>query len=300
MDKKKKVATLKALDICGGVGGWAAAARGLPVHIVAAIDFAEDCCQTYRYNFPDVEVLCDDVLRFDFTRFQGVDIVLGGIPCEPISVTKHRCWKTTDLSQWHALLDKILAVCSSLSPRFSALENVVQMRWHLPPLTPYQIIDASYFSGQSRRRMFVGDFPKPSPNGDAGLRLRDYLEPGPHRVTRQTLACEPSKSLRYARNLKRVLDPDSKCPCVTTSGSRHPPGMVIPAGDRERLMTLREAARVQGFPEDFIFVATERRAWKMVAQAIPIPVGRAILTAMCLQHRGPAAERGCIQNCVKT
>ncbi len=42
----KQASHLLAIDICGGAGGWAIAARGLPIKIVAAIDHAEDCCAT--------------------------------------------------------------------------------------------------------------------------------------------------------------------------------------------------------------------------------------------------------------
>jgi site-specific DNA-cytosine methylase len=42
-------------------------------------------------------------------------------------------------------------------------------------------------------------------------------------------------------------------------------------------------ASLQGFPDDYVFVtnSSARRALKMIAQAIPIYVGRAILKAIC-------------------
>jgi site-specific DNA-cytosine methylase len=53
-----------------------------------------------------------------------------------------------------------------------------------------------------------------------------------------------------------------------------------------RHLEWQEAAALQGFPEDFVFVASQSRASKMIAQAISIHVGRAILQAVCR-----AAER---------
>lgn len=48
-----------------------------------------------------------------------------------------------------------------------------------------------------------------------------------------------------------------------------------------RVLEWQEAALLQGFPADYIFAAIWSRTWKMVAQAIPIQVGKAILKAIC-------------------
>jgi len=57
--------------------------------------------------------------------------------------------------------------------------------------------------------------------------------------------------------------------------------MIETPGGHLRRLSLQEAAAVQGFPEDYLFAAAEQRAWKLIAQAIPIYVGRAILKATC-------------------
>ena len=51
-------------------------------------------------------------------------------------------------------------------------------------------------------------------------------------------------------------------------------------------MDWQEQAIVQGFPEDFSFVGGLQRTQKMLGQAIPIYVGRAILKAIYLQKGG--------------
>ena len=52
-----------------------------------------------------------------------------------------------------------------------------------------------------------------------------------------------------------------------------------------RVLEWQEAAALQGFPPDYIFAASWSRAWKMVAQAIPVQVGRAILQATVAEAR---------------
>jgi site-specific DNA-cytosine methylase len=46
---------IRAIDVCAGGGGWAVAARGTPIRIVAAFDHDEDCLATYCFNHPGVE-----------------------------------------------------------------------------------------------------------------------------------------------------------------------------------------------------------------------------------------------------
>jgi site-specific DNA-cytosine methylase len=275
---------LTAIDICGGAGGWAIAARGLPIRIIATIDRAEDCCATYHYNHPQVEVICADLLNIEPTRFAGVDVVLGAVPCEEISVARHGCGilKNSDLHDWHTLLDGSLACVEKIGPRFWCLENVQQMRRHLPPLTPYVIMHAAEFSGQARTRIFVGKFPTVRPLGD-NTTLSDYLLPGPYTISPKTLAATRiSHRQWYEKDTKRLLRLDRKSPTITDFGSRHSRGFCVAMEDgRERTLQFTEAAAIQGFPSNYVFVCSLSRAWKMVAQAIPISLGRAILRAMC-------------------
>ena len=53
--------TLRAIDLCSGAGGWACAARGLPIHIELAVDFWPVACRTYQLNHPETRVLCADL-----------------------------------------------------------------------------------------------------------------------------------------------------------------------------------------------------------------------------------------------
>ena len=271
---------LRAIDICGGAGGWAIAAKGLPIEIVAAIDFAEDCCATYRYNHPGVDVIRDDVRNHDFSNYESIDLVLGSVPCEEISVARTNKPSSPEaMADWWKLLDKVLEAVETIGPQFWCLENVQQMKKHLPPMTPWVILDSTHWSAQKRKRIFVGNFPLPAPNGDAPKSLQSSLLPGPYLVQARTLECHKIRRRQwYEKGFKRLLNTEKPSPTITDFGSRHSRGFCIRLADgRERALQFCEAAKLQGFPEDYIFVASQSRAWKMVAQAIQIDLGRAIL-----------------------
>lgn len=277
---------LNAIDICGGAGGWAVAARGLPIRIEASVDFAEDCCNTYRYNHSEVSVACEDVRAHNFAKYTDVDLVLGAIPCEEISVARMNMPTSPEaMEQWRELLSNVLCAVEQISPRWWCLENVIQMRRYLPPLTPQMILDSSSWSGQRRRRIYAGKFPRPTCDLYARKSLSDYLVPGPFIVQEKILACtETTRGQWYSANKKRVVDPDSPSPTVTDFGSRHSRGFCIAMPDgRERSLQFTEAAQLQGFPSNYTFVASQTRAWKMVAQAIQIDTARAILKGILVE-----------------
>lgn len=272
--------TLKAIDICAGAGGWAIAARGLPIEIVAAIDFAGDCCATYQYNHPEVNVIQEEVRDHDFTKYESIDLILGSVPCEEISVARMNNPPSAEaMCDWWKLLDKVFEAVEAIKPRYWCIENVPQMKKHLPIMTPWVILDSSYWSAQKRQRIFVGNFPLPDKNGDRSKSLSSCLLPGPYLIQANTLACHKiSRGQWYEKGTKRIIYLDKPSPTITDFGSRHSRGFCIRLPDgRERSLQFCEAAKLQGFPEDYVFVSSQTRAWKMVAQAIQIDLGRAIL-----------------------
>ena len=163
---------LRAVDICCGGGGWACAARGTDVEIVYAWDRWDRALKTYEINHPSTQIdqldCSRDLPDAKTMKYLGINVVLGGIPCEWLSVFRNS-WnpknkvKEAELVENRRLLDNVLAWAKELDPIFWCIEDVAQIIRELPPLTPFQIIDSAKFSPQSRKRAFVGEFPAPEP-----------------------------------------------------------------------------------------------------------------------------------------
>ncbi len=308
---------LRAIDLCGGAGGWAVAARGLPIRITHAVDWWPPAVRTYRLNHPEVLVIRADCREIPL-KPEGFDLVLGGIPCQWLSHLRSiglgNPPKPEEIERERALLDSILGWVKQLDPPYWCLEDVKQILTELPPFTPYHVIDAQQFSGQRRVRAYVGDFPRPKPAMEGDPRLaRDYLRPGPHRVHPKNLDRFVSRHNTWqSKDNVYPIEADRKFPTVVTVGSRHdsksvvlhPKGMAIrPAakfptvlnqhrhdaehavldesGTYRRQVEWTEAALAQGFPEDYVFVGNQSDVSQMVANAIQIDTGRAILKAIC-------------------
>ena len=80
---------LRAIDLCCGAGGWACAARGLPIEFVAVVDLAADALEAWRQNHqpfhPHCRLVNQDLRGRPGSRGEElgrIDLIVAGIPCE--------------------------------------------------------------------------------------------------------------------------------------------------------------------------------------------------------------------------
>jgi site-specific DNA-cytosine methylase len=298
---------LKAIDLCCGAGGWACAARGLPIDFVAVVDWAEDCLETWRQNHQRHHPRCERCL-VDLSSPEGrerienigelgpIDLVLGAIPCEELSVARGgKRPSPKQMAKLHELTDAVLADVRRLSPRWWAVEDVIQIEKHLPaPIecgwtVPFRRIEAADFGPQRRLRTFLGVFPDPVPDPAAPRIIGECLLPGPHQgvpdIERYEVLKPGHNQGRVGNGGVRVLDCDQSSWTVVgvlDRGSRQRRQWMIKMPDgRLRRLDWRELARAQGFPDDFVFAACNNRTQNMIGQAVPIHLARAILAGIC-------------------
>ncbi len=292
---------IRAIDLCGGAGGWACAARGLPVDIVLAVDLWGDACKTYQLNFPDTAVYQADVRDPDVQAIilercpEPVELILGGIPCEWLSPYRrlHKV-KEHELDAQLATLDSVLALVQRLGPRWWCLEDVSQLAGQLPAFTPYMVLNSAEDSPQRRKRLYVGKFPPPRRGRNRSL-AASCLRPGPYRIGKRLAAREFSTHATFTGRTALPICARKKAPTVIDQSSRHDAeyGVVaphLPGGKRQ--LEWQEGARLQGFPEDFVFYGSPTSVGKMVGQAIQIDTGRAILEAIVEEKGKTLRTRG--------
>lgn len=239
--------------------------------------------------------------------FEGV--LVGGPPCQPFSIASNQRFNKSgenfkrtgfEHEKNGNLLFDMLWFISKIRPAAFLMENVEGLNdvdggeqlqkalknlsgWGYTVAAPF-VLDAAHFQvPQHRRRLFIcgsrlgGEFihPKPSYNlvpSEAALRrsLRGVAnhEPREHK---------PESLLRYRildygqrDHLGRVdrLDPCLPSKTVIAGGTKgggrshlHPH---IP-----RTMTARESARLQTFPDDFVFLGPSARQFTQVGNAVP-------------------------------
>lgn len=304
---------IHAIDLCCGAGGWATAARGLPVSWRAVADLDPICLEVWRLNHgaahPDcarVEADLSTDAGIDAVRRavagQPVDVVVGGIPCEHVSPLRGATpLRNGQLESWHSLIDYVLALAFELRPRAWCIEDVINIEPHLTaPIelgrsVPFRRIDAADFGPQRRLRTYIGRFPDPEPDpARAAATLADCLLPGPHRgllfPERYQAFARGRDAARVGNDRVRALDPADKCPTVfaaLTRGDRQRRCWCVREGGAVRCLSISELARAQGFPPDYLFAAQHSRMEAMVGRAIQVDLGRAIWRAIVAEARGP-------------
>jgi site-specific DNA-cytosine methylase len=269
---------LRAIDVCAGAGGWAVAARGLPINIVAAFDREADALKTYALNHPGTETILCDVVTHNFAKWKGIDLILGGIPCEQVSAFRaiHKT-KSPEIDGLAKLITRCLSLPKLLRAPHWCFEDVCQLEKHLPILTPHFIVESASFSPQRRRRMFVGSLP--CPNGGADERVLEHaLRRGPYRIGGRLYGRTPSVNFNNKPRSFYPWMPHKKSPTVFTLNSRRDAEGAVKFREHWRQLEWQELAALQGFPDDYIFCGSPSRVTKMIAQAVQIDTARAILS----------------------
>lgn len=282
---------MRAIDLCCGAGGWACAARGLPIKIELAVDFWEPAAKTYELNHPQTQVLCGDLRDKKLIRkvqklAKGVDLILGGIPCEWLSVYRALSpVQASEVEGERALLDAALGLVRKINPPWWCLEDVIALTKELPPFIPWQKINSRLYSAQRRKRVYVGWFPEPKHQNCQAL-LKDHLRRGPFRIGTRAFGRNPVLRRSFTATEALAAHADRKAPTVAAHSSRRDAELVVvdgklPGGTRQ--MEWQEMAGLQGFPEDYLFYGSPTDVGKMIGRAVQIDTARAILEGIVRQ-----------------
>ncbi len=159
---------MKNMDLFSGAGGLALGLRDAGWDTVAAVEVDPSAAQTFRKNFPEVEVLEERIQGVDFTRWRGkVDIISGGPPCQPFSVAGRQQASNDPRNG----IPEFIRAIEEARPYAFLLENVAGLAtarhrpyllWILNQLVSlgyhvnHGVLDAAEFGvPQRRRRLFI-------------------------------------------------------------------------------------------------------------------------------------------------
>lgn len=300
---------LTALELCAGAGGQALGIEAAGFEHVALVELSPHACKTLRHNRPEWNVLQEDLNTFDATPYAGVDLVCGGLPCPPFS----KAGKQLGSDDERNLFPAAIRIIGQTLPKAVMIENVRGMldavfvdyreslRRQLAELgyiTEWKLLNASdYGVSQLRPRVvFVAlrndvstDFSWPLPQihtaPSIGELLYDLMasdgwqgaklwkqranEIAPTLVGGSQKHGGPDLGPTRARRAWESLSVDGRG--IANS---------VPAPDFVGLprLTLRMAARVQGFPDVWEFAGGKTQAYRQIGNAFPPPVAAAVAT----------------------
>lgn len=291
------------LGIIGGFEYLGKKYKKLPFKIVHASDYDKAAVDTYNKNFNHNAVCCD-VRELSSNSLPDCDIVLGGFPCQSFSTVNPT--KNTNDARANLYKEMLRIISDKLPVAFIAenvkgmmtLEKGMIMKRILSDFesigynVQYKLLNAAdYGVPQRRERVFIVgirsdikqefSFPNPlhsenSTNPWIPLnKIVTKLNIAESKYYFSKRAVEGMKSAKP--NMKRGLFQDLNKPCLTITShlakvslnSRDPVLLVNPQEELYRRFTVKEAAGIQSFPEQFDFPVSDHQAYKQIGNAIP-------------------------------
>ena len=299
---------LNSIEICAGFGGQALGLEMAGFHHVALVEYEKDYCDILAKNRPCWNVLCEDVKNFSGLSFRGkIDLFAGGVPCPPFSIAGKQLGSADERD----LFPEAIRLIGEIMPRAVMLENVrgflspsfdeyrhfilsqienlgynVQIKllnacdFGVPQLRPRVVIvgirkdikkDFTYPSGNKSQTKTVSDTLADlmGANGWLGLETwkKQATDIAPTIVGGSKKHGGPDLGPARARKAWAELG-------INGAGiADYPPEKDFVGMPK---LTPRMVARIQGFPDDWKIAEKKTKACRMIGNAFPPPVAKAV------------------------
>lgn len=112
---------MRAIDLFSGAGGLSLGLRMAGWDVVSAVDYDSAALDTHAHNMPGVEHYWGDIRDVSFKKYRNsVDLVAGGPPCQPFSVSG----KQLGNDDLRDMVPEFVRVVDEVKPKAFLLENV--------------------------------------------------------------------------------------------------------------------------------------------------------------------------------
>lgn len=301
------------IDLFAGVGGIRLGFQNNGGRTVFSSEIDKFAQKTYRINYG--ECPSGDITKIDPKEIPDHDFLLGGFPCQPFS----QAGKGLGFEDARGTLFFTIAeIIKEKRPKAFMLENVKRLRTHdggktlktilaiLDELGYYvptpQVLNAYHFGvPQNRQRIFIVGFDKsllpddfneyvfPTGHIDPATCVKDILQDEvPEKFTISDKLYQFHLNRREKHKAKgngfgfSLFDENS--PYTNTIVARYyrdgQEALISQDGKNPRMLTPRECARLQGFPDNFIIPVSNTQAYKQFGNSVCVNVIDAIAKSM--------------------
>lgn len=313
------------IDLFAGIGGIRLAYQNLGGKCLFTSEWNNPAKKTYEANFGEVPF--GDITKIPENEIPKHDILLAGFPCQPFSIAGvskknalGRAHGFLDETQGTLFFD-IARIIVSKRPKAFMLENVKNLVSHDKGKTfkvisktlrelgysiHFKVLDSKHFVPQHRERIIIVGFDNKIFDGKELFEFPKLPEPS-HTVN-EILDQNPDSKYTLTENLWKYLQNyaikhkakgngfgfglvDLNGITRTISARYYKDGseaLIPQTGNRPRRLTPRECARLQGYPDTFIYPVSDMQAYKQFGNSVTVPliqaVGKEVVKTLLRNH----------------
>lgn len=279
-----------------------------PFKIIWANDINEKATQTQKLNFKDINVVCQDITKIlgtdnddqlsvfdnEFKLPDYADVVMGGFPCQDFSLSGKRQGLHVQRGKLYQSMAKVIEI---LKPKVFLAENVKGLiSWEnglaiktiiedfskLGYKVKYKLFNAAdYGVPQTRERVIIvgvrndinfdAQWPAPTHSiNDKTLQpwvtIKDAIGDLEDEERHNSLPNSGYSKAKLFKGLQGNTVTKADKPSPTMRAEHH--GNIEFHYSLPRRLSAREAARIQSFPDDFVFVKSTSDAYRQVGNAV--------------------------------
>ena len=298
------------LDLFSGCGGFSLGFIQAGYEVVGFVEMWKPAIETYKLNHPNAKHLGYDITKIkneEILEYKNkIDVIIGGPPCQGFSMAGNR----NKNDKRNQLYKEFLRFIEIIQPKTVIIENVkgilsmkdydnemiinkiIHKLIKLGYSVCYKVLKASdYGVPQIRERVIIiakklNLFPEnlnvnktvleaiqdlPSENRNINGHL--FLKTTQEKLDRIKLLKQGEKLSSKFNLCTQRLYSDKQSPTVTTKNL-----FIHPIYNR--YLTARELARLQSFPDDFIFTGSKTSMVKQIGNAVPPKLGKEIANSI--------------------
>ncbi|MEK4188070.1 DNA cytosine methyltransferase [Paenibacillus sp. FSL L8-0494] len=272
---------ITAKSYFSGAGGMDLGMIEAGIEIIESFEIDKTACDTLRNNFNHV-VNEGDITKVTVLDQQDADVYIGTFPCTKYStIADIHGTRTGDDLFLHFFRHVALA-----QPEVYIVENVPGMKKFqvvmecLTKLPNYYVrvecpVNANMWLPQERKRLVVIGTKKPFDSlhypDDKPVKMKEIIDIGIEVYTPDYV--QKRLNGEY-RDLPIITNLDGKAPTCVAHYAKDRSTRLVNDGVSIRPYSVREYARLQGFPDWFEFAGTENDAYRQIGNAVAVPMGR--------------------------
>ncbi|WP_461256328.1 DNA cytosine methyltransferase [Treponema sp. R80B11-R83G3] len=292
MDKKAAITIISLFSGCGGMdlgflGGFEFLGKKYKKNkfeIIWANEINTAACNTYRKNIGN-HIIEGDIQQKINTLPQYAGVVIGGFPCQDISINgkmqgvkgKRSCLYTSIIETVKKIQPKMFIAENVkgllLKSNADSLKKILSDFNSLGYNITYKLYDAAGFGvPQTRERVFIvgtrkdiSNFAHPMPVCEKPITVKEAIGDLEELNENDTFSHIWSKANKSTEQGNRKLIANR--PGYTIRAECH--GNIQFHYTLPRRISMREAARIQSFPDSFLFQAKLRETERQIGNAVP-------------------------------